>query len=171
MKRILFLSCFFLFACNKDDDNQALPAATQTGRGIFACHVNGKTFSAENTDGAYYQFVNGAYHLGLGANTSSGGNPTSLGIFTNGIALEQDNTYPLNLYGGETCYGEGSFFYSISEFYSVYTDTVYAGELKITYFNMEQRIISGTFWYDLKHPITGDTVKIRDGRFDVHFGT
>jgi hypothetical protein len=170
MKRILLLSCFFLFACNKDDDNAPLPAATQTGRGIFACHVNGENFIGEDTSNSYYQYVEGEYHLGLGANSSGEGNPSSLGIYTHGIELEQNHTYPLNVYSNNTSYGEGSFVYSSTEGYAVYTDIIYSGELHITRFDTSQHIISGTFWYDLKHPVTGDTVKIRDGRFDVHFG-
>lgn len=49
------------------------------------------------------------------------------------------------------------------------TDGTYTGELTITKLDYTNNIVSGTFWFDLKHPATGETVKIREGRFDTHF--
>lgn len=49
------------------------------------------------------------------------------------------------------------------------TSSTFTGEMTITKLDFENYIVSGTFWFNLKHPVTGDTVKIREGRFDSHF--
>ena len=50
----------------------------------------------------------------------------------------------------------------------VYTDGLtYKGEMTITKLDMEIQIISGTFWFDVQDPKTGETREVRDGRFDV----
>jgi len=43
------------------------------------------------------------------------------------------------------------------------------GELHITKLDFEKRIVSGTFWFDLKDPKTGERIEIREGRFDTLF--
>lgn len=35
--------------------------------------------------------------------------------------------------------------------------------------DVENYIVSGTFSFDLIDPYTGETVEIREGRFDSHF--
>ena len=45
--------------------------------------------------------------------------------------------------------------------------TTYKGEFTITKLDVEKQIISGTFWFDVQDPKTGETRKVRDGRFDV----
>jgi hypothetical protein len=55
--------------------------------------------------------------------------------------------------------------YSSNQFYTTNTNI---GELKITRLDTQQKIISGTFWYDAINP-QGEIVKIRDGRFDMHY--
>lgn len=39
--------------------------------------------------------------------------------------------------------------------------------MTITKLDMENQIISGTFWFDVQDPKTGETREVRDGRFDV----
>uniref|UniRef100_UPI003899E6B3 DUF6252 family protein n=1 Tax=Tenacibaculum tangerinum TaxID=3038772 RepID=UPI003899E6B3 len=50
-----------------------------------------------------------------------------------------------------------------------HTSANYTGELTITRFDLTNKIVSGTFWFDIKHPTTGATVEIREGRFDTLF--
>ena len=47
------------------------------------------------------------------------------------------------------------------------TTSEYTGEMTITRFDMEEEIVSGTFWFDVQDPKTGETREVRDGRFDV----
>lgn len=65
--------------------------------------------------------------------------------------------------------GGGVYFvYNWDDSYEEYTDNVtYKGEFTITKLDLEKQIIAGTFWFDVKDPKTGETRKVRDGRFDV----
>ncbi|WP_277633172.1 hypothetical protein [Avrilella dinanensis] len=49
------------------------------------------------------------------------------------------------------------------------TTSEYTGEMTITRFDLEEEIVSGTFWFDLENPWTGEAIEIREGRFDTHF--
>ena len=49
------------------------------------------------------------------------------------------------------------------------TNSQYTGALTITKLDFANNIVSGTFWFDLENPYTGETVEIRDGRFDSLF--
>ncbi len=50
----------------------------------------------------------------------------------------------------------------------VTTNEIYKGELKITHYNIFDRILSGTFWFDIKQ-LEGKIIQIREGRFDVTY--
>lgn len=65
-------------------------------------------------------------------------------------------------------FGEYTIYSNVSQPISFETTNTVTGELKITKLNTQQRIISGTFWYDAINP-KGDIVKIREGRFDMHY--
>ena len=172
MRTFLILLFSFLFIhCNNDDDNEykPLPPATQTGEGTFACYVDGKAF-IDNSGGwfnCYYQYVDGGYHFaiqGIEANQSMAIqlSTTSKSISENEI-LEfhddiQGNAWAVGLFRTSNVNGTPSF-----------TGGEYTGELHITKLDFENHIVSGTFWFDIPHPITGDTVKIREGRFDTLF--
>lgn len=70
MKNLIFLILltFTLISCNKDDENtEKLPAETQTGAGIFACKVDGKSFIDESGGyfNCFYQLIDGEYYFGI----------------------------------------------------------------------------------------------------------
>ncbi|WGH75368.1 hypothetical protein P8625_15040 [Tenacibaculum tangerinum] len=65
--------------------------------------------------------------------------------------------------------GSGFFSISSTQGEGSETDSRYTGELTITKFDFTNKIVSGTFWFDIKHPTTGATVEIREGRFDTLF--
>lgn len=178
MRKLLlfFLTTLALMSCDKDDDApQTLPEATQTGRGIFACYVNGKPFidNSGSPNGisfnCYYQLIDGEYYFGIQGRTIVEDmrtvvlSTTSKSISNNEILILQENLDG-NAWGGgrfntESVGGEGS-----------YTNSEYTGELYITKFDFENRIISGTFSMNIQHPVSGETVEIREGRFDTRFG-
>ncbi|CAM1334565.1 hypothetical protein [Tenacibaculum aestuariivivum] len=74
MKNIFYIIILIatLSCCKNDDDNntEALPPATQTGAGTFACKVNGQSFI--DTSGGYfncfYQFIDGKYFFSVSGN-------------------------------------------------------------------------------------------------------
>lgn len=166
---ILFL--LILSGCNKDDDsNPSLPPATQTGAGTFACYVNGKPF-IDNSGGyfnCFYQYVDGGYHFAIQGKDRIG-ELSSLLIGTNNRTISEGEVLTLveNQIGNA---GAGGF-YRIpnSNGIGTYTNSEYTGELTITKFDFQNNVVSGTFWFDLEHPVTGERVEVRDGRFDTLF--
>jgi hypothetical protein len=109
--------------------------------------------------------VSGEYYFGL-----SGAKEDyfirQIFLASNNKSIEEGNTYLLMANIEGSVYAECSF-----QGVGVSADTgeTMIGELHITTFNFETYIVSGTFWFDLKDPISGETVKIREGRFDSHF--
>ncbi|RRJ91606.1 hypothetical protein EG240_05245 [Paenimyroides tangerinum] len=95
---LLFLS----LACNKDDEasdpgnfQTPLPEATQTGKGTFACYVDGKAYIAKKNEiTAYYQYVQGHYTFGV-AGTKEERPLWNIAIGSTADALTEGNTYTL----------------------------------------------------------------------------
>ena len=182
MKNLLLfiLTIFTLTSCSNNDDKPSnpidqLPEATQTGRGIFACLVDGKPFI--DTSGypnnlnfnCFYQYVDGGYYFSIQGKNPKENMRTVILATTNksitvGEILQLIENQDNNAWGG------GRFNFSDNTTEGSYTNFQYTGELHITKFNLEQQIVSGTFWFDLKNPKTGETVEIREGRFDTGFG-
>lgn len=183
MKKLLYLpvligSLLFL-GCEKDDDPQddpgnyqtPLPAATTTGTGTFACYVDGKAYIAKKNDiTAFYQFYQGKYGLSIQGKWTSSDYITIIRFHGNkSELLLENNTYPLvkPILDGENLYGS-LFFKEYGNWYN--TNDEQTGELKITKFDEINGILSGTFWFNVKHP-NGQIVEIRDGRFDVKYAS
>ena len=163
----------FAFACDKDDhDNETLPPATQSGKGTFACYVDGKAFIDKSGGwfNCFYQFVEGEYYFSIEGEVNTNKNtntPWGISLGTIGRTLSTGDIIQL----GEDINTSGGAFFTFSINNSEYSTTNqdYLGELKITKMDFTSHIVSGTFWFDVKHPITGETVEIREGRFDTLF--
>ena len=183
MKKVITLMfCFcalFFSSCEKDDDPQddpgnyqtPLPAATTTGTGTFACYVDGKAYIAKKSDiTAFYQFYQGEYGLTLRGGWSKSDYIWTISLDGNNTdLLIEGTTYPLGKRGLEIeYYSGGVFFMPAGNWY--YTNDEQTGELKITKFDEINGILSGTFWFNVKHP-NGQIVEIRDGRFDVKYAS
>jgi hypothetical protein len=173
-KTIYFLALTVLFiACNKNDDynsDSPLPPATQTGKNIFACKVNGESFIHKGSlINCFYQYVDGGYYFGIhGKNKDQ--NPSSIYLGTESKTIAENEVYVLTTReDGNAC---GGGFFRRDEFYGDFAETnpEYTGELHITKFDEVNQIVSGTFWFDVKHPVTGERVEIREGRFDAVYG-
>ncbi|WP_277633170.1 hypothetical protein [Avrilella dinanensis] len=177
MRKILslLLSSLLLFACCKSDDNMPapidqLPPATQTGEVIFACLVDGEPYICKGYDmvTAYYQWVDGGRVFSISGNVEDKFvESISLGNKDN-APIEEGHTYLLN--DTRPGYGGGFLVKELPlDFEWVLTNSTYSGEMTITRFDMEEEIVSGIFWFDLENPWTGETIEIREGRFDTHF--
>ena len=172
---LLLLTTFFLSCCNKDDDNpQTLPPATQTGAGTFACYVNGKPFI--DTSGGYfncfYQFTGGEYYFGISGDDDDNKNsnlPWSISLGTVNRTISQGETLQLLESTSGNASGSGFFSISSTQGEGTLTSSQYTGELTITKLDFTNHIVSGTFWFDIPHPVTGEIIQIRDGRFDTLF--
>ena len=177
MKRILILllTTFTLSCCNKDDDKpktelEKLPPATQTGAQTFGCLIDGKAFVppkfGSNAPNAFYQFVGGAYTLGINAATGGGYELKGINIGCLDAPLMNENNYilleksPPNYFGQYTIYG-GIILNSTSS-------GNLPGNLTITRFDPTNFIISGTFEFTVLDD-NGNEIKITNGRFDMQF--
>ena len=172
---ILLLSSLFLFACCKSDDNMPapidqLPPATQTGEVIFACLVDGEPYICKGYGDvvAYYQWVDGGYVFSVYGDKNTNFTWYIHLVNRGNAPIIEGQTYILN--GDNPGYGGAGFF--VKEAFDsedALTTSEYTDEMTITRFDMEEEIVSGTFWFDLENPWTGETIEIREGRFDTHF--
>ena len=175
-KTFLLLTTLAVFtACKSDDEapdpgnyQTPLPEATQTGKGTFACYVDGNAYIAKaNEITSYYQYVDGnRSFIVSGAKEIKPIFSVKIGSTNNG--LTEGNTYILEERIDGNAWG-GVLFDYYPDFVQTNTTngTTYKGEFTITKLDLEKQIISGTFWFDVKDPKTGETRKVRDGRFDV----
>lgn len=175
MKKIVyFLALTLLLAgCNKNDDdgsNNALPPATQTGANIFACKVDGKSFIHKGAlINCFYQYVDGEYYFGIQGDNKNN-NPPTIYLGTESRTISENEILTLDSRIDGSAWGGGLFKTSDVDGEFTFTNPEYTGELHITKFDPENQIVSGTFWFDVQHPVTGERVEIRDGRFDAVYG-
>lgn len=159
---------FFVTGCCKNDEEPQLPPITQIGADTFGCLVDGniwlprsiisfpsppKVFAdLRRTDALrIYEFGAGQGHASsfyFGINEDS--------LKEGRINIPVDEFNDIGLYFFSKKY-EGALFVWNKEL---------QGELIITRLDTSTRILSGTFWFDAVNT-HNDTVKIRDGRFDL----
>lgn len=171
MKRIILLMTLLcILSCNEDDDPTTLPPATQTGEGIFACTVNGNIFIDDRYGlTAYYQYIDGAYYLSV-SGTNPSENPSSILIQSLAQEVNEGETYQLRSPNSGSFFGGAAIRVSENDVAAIYTTEELTGELTITNFDEENNILSGEFWFNLWHATFSDTIKVRNGRFDLIYG-
>ena len=171
-KAILLLLLAIAFGCDKDDNTttQALPPATQSGKGTFACYVDGRPFIDKSGGwfNCFYQVVDGEYYFSIQGRNENNSIRTVI-IATTDKTISQGEVLPLVANQNGNAWGGGRFNLPNNTAEGSYTNSQYSGELTITKLDYTSHIVSGTFWFDVKHPITGETVEIREGRFDTLF--
>jgi hypothetical protein len=183
MKRILkitllFLATLTLSCCDKDNNsfssNDQLPPETQTGANTVGCLVNGKVFlphqeGINSPVNCFYQLDNGEYFFTMNFADLRGTGFKEVFVQTGRINLQAGQIYILNknpIVDGDYTGGGGGYSTSLSNTY--YTNTIKTGELKISRLDLQNSIISGTFWFDAVNT-AGETIQIRSGRFDMHY--
>ena len=174
--RLILLLPFLVFwSCSDDDDSapqnsvDQLPDTTQTGEGTFACLVDGEAFIADNPYfNCYYQYVDGGWYFSVqGRNENLEMRTVILGATEKSIS-EGEILFLSSNEAGNSWSG-GRFETSDNSTEGAYTNSEYSGELTISKLDMDNNIISGTFWFNIEHPFTGETIEIREGRFDTLF--
>lgn len=175
MKSLLYLLISLTLLACKDDDNNTptltLPPATQTGANTFGCLIDGKVFipDAGNCLGcvdvsASYQFVDGVYTMNISATKENNNEDFLIAIDTKAVSINE-NLYEFYTTNEEYIIGRYEIFqFPSSQFFKTENN----GELKITNLDQENRIISGTFWFDAFDE-AGNKTEIRDGRFDIEY--
>jgi len=166
---LILLTTLTLSSCDKDEDKpeiEKLPPVTQAGANTFGCLVDGQAFlpsGGTNPLDCVYQYTKGGYYFALQAGKNdSANNSLGISIGTIELQIEQNSTYQLK--EQQAGNARGRFYFS-----ALFNDTssTYTGELTIT--KLTNQIVSGTFWFDVLHPVTGKVVKIREGRFDMEY--
>jgi hypothetical protein len=177
---LIFLTFLMLAGCDKkNDENNQLPPLTTTGANTAGCLVNGRVFIPRgssqfgSTLSCFYQKDQDGFHLGLSIVEKSPSESKLVNISLNPQQLAENTTYNLAaIINGTSNYASnfGEFIIYNNETSDIRYNTtaIIVGEIKIIKLNTQQRIISGTFWYDAINP-QGDIVKIRDGRFDMRY--
>jgi len=109
--------------------------------------------------------VDGEYYFVIGGNDENV-RPWSIFLQTNKKEIVEGETYQLSENIINSVSGGGGFPETLE---TIYTSEEYTGELIIIKLDFTNHIVSGTFWFDIQHPVTGETIQIRDGRFDTIF--
>ena len=150
---IILLLSLSAVSCRKNvikPKEKRLPNATTKGRGIFACHIDEKTYIARRQDAVIYNKTDGYLNL----------------------SNEYRYMY-FRLFVYEGLYSEGVYQFDSTgeDFYSTYPYTAKStefNELIITKLDLEEQIISGLFNLDVFGGWSGTNKReIRDGRFDL----
>lgn len=169
-----------LVSCNKETkevsthDPNTLPPLTHEGKNTFGCVVNGEVWVAytppsisgpNSIEGSYYSDVKGLYIIATRENSE-------LNISESIDLAVKD----LNTAGQYQAYSDHHVTKGFIDFKNnlncsiYYYDTTLIRTINITYFSQTKRIVSGTFEMDLVNPsCLGDTIRVRDGRFDWRF--
>ncbi|QNH62337.1 DUF6252 family protein [Hymenobacter sediminicola] len=163
---LLLLLSFLLgvSACKKDDPEDKLPPATQTGAGTFGCLVNGQAWLPFGTTGSGSDGIDydqGLVYIRARRFETDGRNFQSMKLYIDSVA--RTGRYPLGM-----PHGQASFHDSRSEDCYLATQepgTVTEGQLTVTRFDLSAHIISGTFEFTLTKPGC-EPLKVTKGRFD-----
>ena len=148
-----------------------LPPATQTGADIFACLVDGQAFiDTSRSFNCFYQWIDGDCFFGIGAQDEVN-DLFGISIGTTNKTISEGEILELEDYIDGNAWAGATFSIGPSLVENVLTSSINRGELTITKLDFDNRIVSGTFWMDLKNPFTGEIVEIREGRFDTIFNT
>lgn len=171
MKNLLLIISLLLItiSCSEDDTPpiDQLPEATQEGRGIFGCLVNGEAFvetgSFFNT---FYQQIDGGFSFSLGAEFDE--NPRSIALGASRELLEGE-TYQLIESEPGNVFANIFIVQTLETFEFSETSVANPGTMTLTRFDVQNGIASGTFSFTVIHPFTGETIEITEGRFDTLF--
>ncbi len=172
---LLFTALLTLSCCDSNDGSgDSLPPETQIGANTAGCLLNGKVFlpKQEGINPALvcnYEFIEGQFYFNLVIRDNRGTGVKSVSVRTNEIDLETNETYILDKENTifEPFIGGGGV-YGIDATNYFYTNVIKTGELNISRLDLQNSIISGTFWFDAVNS-QGETVEIREGRFDMDY--
>ena len=184
----VFITILLLESCKKNSVNLAdqLPALTTEGENTFGCLIDDVPFIVDTIiagneeiyattiwDSILHQY--GSY-ISVFTNKKFGSDSgRAITLIT--IQSTEIKTGDVIQMGGDfpqysDYQGEGYFNAGLGDDYRLYSSTYQntppSGEVKYTKFDIVNRIISGTFWYDAYND-DGEKVEMRDGRFDIKF--
>jgi hypothetical protein len=164
---ILLFIAFVFSQCKKEPVNpntdDGLPPATQTGANIFACKVNGQNW------------ISGKSSPDLGVSITSDtlaikGTYHSIGVETIYLLikenLQQDVAYDVNINNSITYTTTRLCNSGTINFYNYHSNE---GQVKLSKLDRTNKIISGTFFFNIIRQNCGDTLRFTNGRFDIKY--
>jgi hypothetical protein len=190
----LAVSLFFLTACTNDEakgsECQAnLPAITTTGANTFGCCINGNLLIPRDGTGTFGVSDDGFITWGhpsgnnqyfeIDIHDYKSDKPAKILIHIQDLHLYGIGNYDLHssngnrgLDGLQHTYLHCRVFDSKTNSYQYYRSTENSGIIKITRYDFEHRIISGTFNCVVTNTSNpNDSIEIKDGRFDIKWDT
>lgn len=177
---VYFLVAMSFVHCTKPTIHDLHPIVlfTPESREFFGCRINGKSYSPKAADSA--SLGSCSYNIAYAGNSGGVFNINgdhhesacrffSLGITLDSIALENGKTFRLGSPGPKKNYGWYAFYTACSQqMVKIYTSDELEGEVTITRFDPDKRIVTGTFDFRLKDA-NGNLYRVSDGIFDRHF--
>ena len=167
---LLFLPLLTVVGCFSDDEplftpaERSLPAITTEGLNTFGCYIDGELFGPLDSPGFAWNPIDADYWL-----NGSGGfqldcaqydkQSDELLTMTLSSSFEAEGVYSIPLYD--------DLFVDYKNSLSYYLDTLSPRQVEILLIDLEQAIVSGTFYFTAIAEDYSDTIKVTDGRFDV----
>ncbi|SDM32975.1 hypothetical protein SAMN05421823_112107 [Catalinimonas alkaloidigena] len=165
---IVLLSLLLFSGCDwfkkEPSPKEELPAATQEGRHSFGVLLNGEVWQPKGSSGRFgqgnliasYQF-DGTFNIS--AYRREGENESALSIYSDSIYSE--GVYRLNNPSRQSVS-----YLPMDCSYDQDSTVYHEGKLTITRFDLEAKVIAGTFEFVLARPGC-DTIRGTQGRFDI----
>lgn len=170
------LIALLLTACSKAENCEGidcLPPMTTTGENTIGCLVNGEPFTDSGLMNNFYQLVNGKFVLAINWNEGVTNDSKRGQIAISGIEIIEGETYDLNISDflvDDYIGGSGTFTANNSELFGQFeTNQDNIGTVTFIKFDNTNNIMSGTFQFNAAEIITGETIAITNGRFDLTF--
>lgn len=172
--KILFIvSMTFLFSCKKDEicDEPQLPCQTHEGKNTFGCLIDGVPFIAKTSfsiggpvalSGSFDESTNLLKIQANRENSSEHLEKVNFQVYVSNIGTLLEMNVLIDDYDGYADYSGNKCEY--------YHDLGNKGSVNITFLDLEENIISGTFEMTLINPdCTDSTMAITEGRFDFGY--
>ncbi|QCX38097.1 hypothetical protein FF125_06515 [Aureibaculum algae] len=191
MMLLLALVLFTSGSCS-DDEDFMLPTITQTGENTFGCYIDGKLFYPRDGTGTLDGFsgAKGLQLTGTGTGPNYISHDLDVGNFQGGRPINFFVLHVHDLAQNE----EGEYLFKVSNFedgidspgythlyvraydyrsggFKWYGSTENSGSVIISKYDIDNRILSGTFSGILTEEGGTNTVEITDGRFDINWST
>jgi len=165
------LTLLMSLKCKKE---YVFPEETQAGLNTFGCKVDGKIwvpggrpFRGPELSAAYGN-VGSRHYFGVHATDNSSYDFTVVQFGGDSIEVAENTVYPLAKPGKGNFYGE--YVETTDNFYRPFqTNSISRGEVRVTKFDLLNKIVAGTFWFTAVDTTTGKKVEITEGRFDMKF--
>lgn len=158
-------------ACKKDEPEEQLPPATQTGAGTFGCLVNGQPWTPKGNNGrdnfrVTYDPGYAGGSLIIRVYRYPDQSSTFQSMVMGGDRISQVGSYPFVLVGDRQIFFTDTKRPNPCNYYGdVPPLTQRTGNLTITRLDLQAGIVSGTFAFTLAQPGC-DTIRVTQGRFD-----